>query len=108
MCHYFNPVAGLELTDQQLRRQRIEHQVLQRALQWPRAKLRIEALSGNQLLRGPVNVKNELLLFEPFFKPVQLNLDNLGKLLLIQAAEDNDVVHAIEKFGPEMCPQFRS
>src|SRR5205807_7118654 len=66
--HDLYPVAGFELPDQQLRRQWIKHQVLQGALQWPRAELRVESFFRNQLFGRPVNVENELLLFEPLLQ----------------------------------------
>ena len=40
-----------------------------------------------------------------FDKRFKLNLDNLFQIVLAQPIENDDLIHAIEKFGTEMCAQ---
>ena len=47
----FDLVARFELTGQQLRRERVKQMFLDRALERTRAKLRVVAFAGKQLLR---------------------------------------------------------
>jgi len=53
-----------------------------------------------------IQFQAELLLGQAFFQAVQLDLDNMRELLLVEAMENDDVIHAIEELGPEVRAQF--
>src|SRR5438128_11247157 len=48
----------------------------------------------------------DLTLGEPLAYAVQLNLDNLHQVFFRERVEDNNLVHAVEEFGPEVMAQF--
>src|SRR5512133_1670458 len=99
-------VAGLEIAHQQLRRQRVEQQILDSALERASSKLRIVAFLGNQALGRAVNVQFKLLLAETLIEPFELDVHDMRKLLLIQALEDDGVIYSVKELGAEVGPQL--
>ena len=46
----------------------------------------------------------DLPLFKPFHQPAQLDVDDLLHVLAVERVEDDDLVDAVDEFGPEVCP----
>src|SRR5205823_5729891 len=99
-------IARFEFAGQDFHGQRIEQVLLDGAFQGPSAKLRVISFLGQEPFGGGVQLYFELLLGKAFLQPLQLDLDDLSQLFLIQAVENDDVVHPIQKLGPEMAAQF--
>ena len=70
--------------------------------------MRIVPVARQQLSGGLIDLEGQLLLREAFLQAFQLNLDNPRELLFVEAVEDDDVIHAVQKFRPEMSFQLRS
>ena len=50
--------------------------------------------------------RRELLLRQALLQPLQLDVHDARQVLLVEAVEDDDVVHAVEELGPEMRLQL--
>src|SRR5437867_822184 len=99
-------VAGLDLPFEQIGGQGIEQQILDRALERAGAELRVVTFAGEQLPRARFQRERNLLLREPLLETAQLDVHDAQDLFLVEAVEDDDVVHAIEKLGTELSAQF--
>ena len=77
------------------------------AFERARAELRVVAFLGQQLLRSGVHVQRELLLCEAFLQLLQLDVHDTRQFLLVEALENDHVVHAVQKFRAEMPFQLR-
>src|SRR6202020_3581209 len=63
----------------------------------------IVPLVGEPLPRLGVEAEPELTVLEQAVQALELDVDDLAHVLAPQPMEEDDLVHAIEKLGPEMA-----
>ena len=98
-------LAGLNGAFQDLQRQRIGQQLLNRPFQRPRAKRRIIAFAEQRLPGGRSQLQRDLALGQIFAQRLQLDVDDSGNFLLAQTPERNDVVDTVQELRFEVLPQ---
>ena len=90
-----------ELALEQFLGQRIFDEVLDRPTQRPGAEVGVRALLDQELLGFVGELELQALLLEPLADLAQLEIDDVLQVVVVQVAEDDDVVHAVEELGPE-------
>src|SRR5690242_13036310 len=98
--------AGLDFALQDLERERIGEQFLNRALQRSRSERRIVTLLEQSVATGRCEFQRDLSICKMFTQHAQLDIDDFGELFLAKALEDNDVVDAVQELGLEVRPQL--
>src|SRR5688572_20235353 len=98
-------LARLDAAFEDLQRQRIRKQLLNRALQRPRAKRRIVALAEERFPRSRRKLQRDLAVHQVPPQRFELNIDNAFDLFLAEALEDDDVVDAVQELRFEMRAQ---
>src|ERR1051326_6640388 len=97
-------VAMQYLAFQDLHRQRVLNQPLDRPLQGTRAIRTVVALDEQQLLRLRRELDGDLALSQKLAQIVQPQLDDMRQLLLAQRLEHNDVVNSVQELRTEVLP----
>src|SRR5262249_11308347 len=100
-------VAVLHRTGKDELRERVLKRPLDHALQWPRAISWIIAAIRKPMPGLVVEVKLDLTLIEKLLQALELNVDNGPHLVAAQAMEQENIVDAVQKFGPEMRAHYR-
>ena len=98
----FSGIAVLDLSRQDQFRERILDGALDHTLQRPRAIGWIVTAVREPSSRLGIEVERDLAILQELLKPLQLNIDNRAHLFAPQAVEEQDIVDAVQKFGPEM------
>ena len=70
----------------------------------PRAVGGIPALGRQPVARRRIERQRDLAILQQLLQPRELDLDDPAHLALLQAVEQDDLVDAVEEFGPEMRP----
>src|SRR5215208_1742757 len=94
-------VALAEAALEQRLRERVLDQALERPLQRPRAVRRVPAGLDEVLLRGVGELDRQPALREPPPQLCELQLDDVGELLLRQRMELDDLVDPVQELRPE-------
>src|SRR5579872_2977787 len=88
-------IAVKDLAIEDLHRQRILHQLLDRALQRTRTKVRIVALREEQVFGRVRELERDLAIGQQPPHIFEAQLDDLDQLILAERAEDDDVVDSV-------------
>ena len=91
---------------EQLERERVLDEPLDRALQRPRPERGIPALLGEELLRLVGDLELDAPLGKPLAQARELQLDDVRELLLRQRLERHDLVDAVQELRPEPVAQL--
>src|SRR5215510_6471276 len=75
---------------------------LDRAFERSRPVIRIIARADQMSARGVGQLQFDVAVGQALSQPVELYLDDLFQMFFRQRVEDDDLVHAIQKFGPEI------
>src|SRR5512135_3372034 len=95
-------VAGLELAFENLLRKRIFQLLLDSALERTRAVNRIEADVAEQVERLVRQLQRQLALSQALSEVLDLDARDLADLRLVQRAEHDDLVEAVDELRPEV------
>src|SRR5207247_7332599 len=98
-------VALLELAREDLLRERVDHQALDRPFDRTRSVDRIESFFCDQRLRVVGEVARDLSLRKPLGEDLRLLLDDLHELRSHEVLEDDDLVDAVQELGPELTAE---
>src|SRR5208337_2603383 len=101
----YDVVAVEDFAVENLERQRILHQFLNRALQGARAEVRVVALGEQQVFGGVGQLERNFAVGEQAADVFQAQLDDVDQLFLAERAEDDDVVDAVQELRLELCVQ---
>src|SRR6266446_8405959 len=100
-----NMIAGEHLAVQDLQRQRILHQSLNRASQRPGAVCWVVTFAHQQLLRRGREFKRDLAFRQQLFHSAQQQLHDALELLFAQRIEDHNFIDAIDELRAERGAQ---
>ena len=92
----------LDLPGQQFPRDRVDQVLLDHAFQRAGAIDRVVAAVGDPGEGGVVEGQGQVAVGQQFFEAAQLDTDDAGHLFAAEAAEQDDLVDAVEEFGAEM------
>lgn len=92
----------LDLPGQQFPRDRVDQVFLDHAFERARAIDRVVAAVGDPGEGPVVEGQGQAAVGEEFFEARQLDADDSGHLVAAEAAEQDDLVDAVEEFGAEM------
>src|SRR6185369_8309133 len=95
-----------DFTLQELYRQRVLNQRLNRTLQWPRSVGWVVTFAHQKLARGGFQHERHVTLVQHCRETLQLHVDDLADLFARELVEHDDVVDTIQKLGFEMQPQL--
>src|SRR4051812_3508371 len=95
-------LARVELLPQDLLRQRVLDVTLDGAAQRPGAQRRVVALLGEQVLRRIGELEPEALALQLRLHPHDEQVHDVVDVAARQLREHDDVVDAVEEFGPEV------
>ena len=98
-------IAVQDFAIQNFQRQRILHQLLDRALQRTRAEVRVVAFGEEQFLGGVGELERNFALSQQAAYVFEAQFDDLDQLFFAQRVEDDDVVDAVEELGFEVAVQ---
>src|SRR3954463_9188986 len=94
--------AFVEVAVDQLERQRILDQPLDRAPHRPGAVLRVVTFGDDDVLGGGRNFELELAILQEFAYVRQLDVHDLTQVFARQSIKYDDIVNAVQKLGPEV------
>src|SRR5271170_911859 len=100
-------IARMHFAIEDLHRQRILYQSLDRALHRPRAVRRVVALGKEQGLRRRRQMQRNLSFGQPLHQVLHLQVNDVLDLVLAQRTEQHNIINAIQKFRTEDFPQRR-
>ena len=98
-------IAVQNFAVENLQRQRILNQLLDRALQRTRAKVRIVTLREQQIFGRIGQLQRNLAIGEQAANVFEAQLDDPYQLFLAQRTEDDDVVDAVQELRLEVRVQ---
>src|SRR5882672_587017 len=97
---------GLAVTDfafQDAASERRFDLALDRAFERARAVIRVVARADQMRARGVGQLQFDVAFGQALSQPVELYLDDLFEALFRERVEDDDLVHAVQEFGPEVA-----
>src|SRR5690349_22664786 len=97
--------ARKHLAFQDLQRQRILYEPLDRAPQWPRSVCWVVALAEQQRLSRGREFERDLPLCKQSFDALEKQAHNSAELLLPQRIENHNFINAINELRPERGAQ---
>src|SRR6202011_1381198 len=102
-----HPLAVLHATAEHELGEGILHRFLNDALERPRAIGGIPALLRPPLACRWLELKRDLAVLQKLGEARHLDVDDLCHLAALEPVEENDLIDAVEEFGPEACPHHR-
>ena len=80
--------------------------LLDGALEWAGAELGVETFLRQELAGRVIHAQRELLILQALFHARELDVHDGAELRLVQVAENNAVIHTIQKLRPELPLEF--
>src|SRR5437667_6733118 len=100
-----NGVAFAEIAFEDTKRQRIQHTLLNRALEWARAVRGVVTLADEVFLRAVGQDNMDFALLEPLHESGQLDVDDSLHVLAAERMEEDDFVDAVQELRTEVLAQ---
>src|SRR5271170_1275587 len=100
-------IAGMHFAIENLHRQRILYQSLDRPLHRPRPVRRVVAFGKEQGLRRGRQVQGNLSFGQPLHQVLHLQVNDVLDLILPKRTEQHDIINPVQEFRTENLPQRR-